>query len=166
VGVLPESGARALGPSGAPGELDRHAELAHRPGSGLLDLHHHVARADELRRERLVELEDRLEAAVVLRSERPPLLARSLEEDPLHLGVGARTGRVELALDQVLAAHPAAELLPELGLERAEGHVPVAAGVRPVADDPARQLEPPAPRRLAVAEVASHDHRQPGQRPV
>ena len=138
-------------------------ELPHPVGAGLVELHHHLARAHELRVERLVEVEHRLEAAVVIRGELAPLLARALEEDPLHLGVRLRARRLELLLDQVLAPDAAAPRLPELRLERAERDPAVLAGVRPVADEPARRARA-SPRSgtcrrrsSAPATIASQD---------
>src|ERR671917_417029 len=124
------------------------ASAARAPGAAgrplrtrLVDLDDHLARAHELGVERLVELEHRLEAAVVLRGELAPLLARALQEDPLDLGVRVGARRLELVLDQVLAADSPAPRLPELRLERAERDVAVRARVGAVAEDRAGQLE-------------------------
>jgi hypothetical protein len=102
----------------------------------------------------------------VLRRELGPLRARALREDPLHLAVRIRAGRLELLLDQVLAADAATPRLPELRLERPEREVAVAAGVGPVAEVAARQLELAAARSDAVGEVLAGDHREPRERAV
>ena len=165
--VLAENRSGPLRSAGRPPQLDRHAELAHGPlGARLIELHDHLSRAHELRVERLVQVEQRLEAAVVVRRELRPLVARAPEEDPLHLGVRLGAGRVELALDQVLAPDAPAPRLPELRLERTERHPAVAAGVRSVADERAGQLEVAPVRRALLREVASCDQREPGQRAV
>ena len=71
--------------AGRAAELDRDAELAHRPlGAGLVELDDHLARAHELGVERLVELEHRLQAAVVLRRELPPTRRACAREDLLR----------------------------------------------------------------------------------
>src|SRR6201999_55471 len=54
----------------------------------------------------------------------------------------------------------------ELLLERADRDPPVRAAVRPVADERAAELEPAAPRDLAVGEEARGHHREPRERPV
>ena len=82
------------------------------PELGLLDLDHHLARADQLRVERLVDVEDRLDAAVVLVVEGLPLLAGAGAEDLGDLAPGVGAGRVELRLDQVGALDPVAEARP------------------------------------------------------
>ena len=138
MGVLTERRARPAGRARRPRELDGNPELSHwAGGSWLVERQHHLARADELRLERLVEVEHRLEAAVVGGAELRPLVAAARGEDGLDLGVRGRAGAFELPLDDVLAPHPPAPRLPELGLERAERH-PAAgvAPVRPVADVP------------------------------
>ena len=97
-------------------ELHRHAELADRPlGARLVDLDDHLALAHELGLQHLVELEHRLQAAVVLAGERLPLVARPRREDRLELAVGVAAGRLELVLDQVLAADAAAEVPKNFG---------------------------------------------------
>ena len=50
----------------------------------LVERHDHLPRPDQLGIERLVEVEHRLQAAVVLGCERAPLLARALPEDLAH----------------------------------------------------------------------------------
>ena len=132
----------------------------------LVQLHHHLARLYELAVECLVEVEDGLEAAVVVAGELVPLVARALQEDALHLGVRHRAGALELLLDQVLAPHAAAPRGPELRLQRSQRHPAVGALVRPVADDRARQLRVAAMRHDAVGEVARGHHGQPRQRTV
>src|ERR671917_627490 len=124
------------------------ASAARAPGAAgrplrtrLVDLDDHLARAHELGVERLVQLEHRLEAAVVLRGELAPLLARALAEDLLDLRVSLGAGAVELPLDQVLAADAAAPRLPELGLECPERDPAVGALVWPVAGDRPRERE-------------------------
>jgi hypothetical protein len=101
-----------------------------------------------------------------LGGELAPLLPRALEEDALDLGVRVRARGVELPLDQVLAPDAVAPGLPELGLQRTQGHPAITAGVGPVADEPARQLELAALRHLAVGQVAARHERQPRQRAV
>jgi hypothetical protein len=132
----------------------------------LVELHHHLPGPDELRVERLVQVEHRLEAAVVLGRELGPLVARAPEEDPLHLCVRFGPRRVELALDQVLPADAAAPGLPELRLERTERDPPIPAGVRAVADQPPGELEVAAPRHHPVAQVLGRHHPEPGERAV
>src|SRR5205085_6979669 len=98
--VLAECRAGALGAGRCAPELDRGPDLAHRTvGAGLVELDDHLARAHELRVERLVEIEQRLETAVVLRGELGPVVARALEEDPLDLGVRVGARPLELLLD-------------------------------------------------------------------
>ena len=100
------------------------------------------------------------------RGERLPLRARAALEDLDHLRVRLAPGALELALDQVLAPHPAAERLPELRLERPQRDPAVRALVRPVADQRARERQLAAARHGAVREVAGGHHRQPRQRAV
>ncbi len=97
-----------------PRELHRDPELPHAPiwrslggdsaRAWLADLDDHPARVHQLALERLLELEDRLQAAVVLGAELLPLRARALAEDPLELRVGLRSRRLELRADQVARA--------------------------------------------------------------
>src|SRR4051812_20233066 len=96
--------------------------------------------------EHLVEVEDRLDAAVVRRAERRPVVARARRDDRLDGAMGGRSGRVELAGDEVLATHAVAERGPELRLERADRDPAVGAAIRPVADERAAELEPAPPR--------------------
>ena len=70
-----------------------------------------------------------------------PLIAGALEEHALDLGVRLGARRLELLLDQVLAPDALAPRLEELRLERAERDPAVLARVRPVADEPAREVE-------------------------
>ena len=167
VGVLAEARPGLLDLAGRARQLDRRAEQLDRLlRARLVELDDHLARAHELAVERLVETQHRLQAAVVVRRELLPLGARLLQEDALDLRVRLRAGRLELLLDQVLAADAAAPGLEELRLERAERHVAVGARVRPVTDERAGQLEAPALRRRLLGEVARRDHRQPRQRAV
>src|SRR5690348_3086281 len=129
LGVGAEHWTGALWTTRSTRELDRHAKLLDTFGTGLVELHGHVASAHELGVERLVELEHGLEAAVDLRRERLPLVARALEEDPLHLAVRVRPWRLELLLDQILALDAATPRLPELGLQCAQRDPAVAAGI-------------------------------------
>ena len=163
LGVLAEGRRRAGRVAGGAAHLHREAELAHRAEPGLLDLDHHLARPDQLRVERLVEVEDRLDAAVVLVVEGEPLVAGAGAEDlgDLAPGVGAR--RLELLLDQVGAVGAVAEGGPELRLQGAAADPAVGGLVREVTDQPAGELLLAAARHLAVAEVAAGDHRQPGE---
>src|SRR5439155_21564634 len=108
----------------------------------------------------------RLGPAVGPRGDRPPLVARALEEDALHLRVGVRARRLELPLDQVLAPDAAAPRLPELRLEGAERDPAVAARVGPVTDERPRQLEIAAVRGAPLAEVPGRDHGEPRERAV
>ena len=119
------------------------------PGARLLDLDDHLARAHELGLQRLVELQHRLEAAVVLVVERPPLGAGALREHRLDLAVHVRADGLELALDQVLAADAATPRGPELRLERSERDPAVGAAVGAVADEPAGELGAAALRARA-----------------
>src|SRR6476646_7939364 len=112
----------------------------------------HLARAHELRAQRLVELQHRLQAAVVLAGERLPLRARALHEDRLDLAVRLRAGTLELLRAQVLAADAVTPRLPELRLQRTERHPAVGALVGAIADERARQLEPAALRDDALGE--------------
>ena len=142
VGVLAERRAGALRAARGAAELDREAEqpdgLAR---AGLVELDDHLALAHQLRLERLVELENRLEAAVVLGGELAPLVPRAPCEHRHDLPMGLGPGRLELMLDQVLAADPLAPRLPELRLERAAADVAVLARVGPVAEEAAREVE-------------------------
>ena len=139
-----------------------------RTGAGrawLVELDDHLARAHERGVERLLELEHRLQAAVVLGRERRPLRARAGGEDRLDLAVGRGRRRVELALEQVLAPDARAPRRPELRLERAEGHVPPSAQrVGAVAEQgaaehdlPAARAAPAARRARRAATIASQD---------
>src|SRR5688572_25266820 len=101
--VLAEHGPRCAQAPGRARHLDRHAELLDARCPGLIELDDHLACPHELRFERLVQVEHWLEAAVVLRGELAPLLARALEEQALDLRVRLRARRLELLLDQVLA---------------------------------------------------------------
>ena len=142
------------GPAGAPGVRDSLTGTPSRrtpsvPGWSIS--HDHLARAHQLRVERLVEAEHRLQAAVVLRRRTPCHSSRvRSREQRLHLGVRVRARALELLLDQVLAPDPAAPRLPELRLERAERDPAVLALVRPVTDQAPGQLEPAALRRLRL----------------
>ncbi len=89
--------------------------------------------------ERLVEVEDRLDAAVVLVVERAPLLAGPRRKISATSAWASDPGALELLLDQVLAADAAAPGLPELRLQRAAGDPAVLRLVGPVTDDPARR---------------------------
>ena len=143
------------------------AEQAHRTlGARLVELGDHGALAYQVGGQRLVEVEHRLEAAVVLGRERAPLLARALHEDALDLAVGGRARGLELLLDQVLPAHAAAPRGPELRLQRAQRHPAVGAGVGAVADEPPRELELAPVRGLLLGEEARRHHGQPAQCPV
>ena len=154
----PKAGAGRSGRAGVRLSLSGCAEQAHRADLGLLHLDHHLARADQLGVERLVEVEDRLDAAVVLVVERPPLVAGAGAEDlrDLSPGVGAR--RLELLLDQVGAIDAVAEGGPELRLERPAGDPAVGRLVGQVADEPAGQL-------LARRAAAPGRRRGTGRRP-
>src|SRR5205807_10356562 len=67
VRVFAERWTGTLRPARRPIQLDGHPELPDGSiGAGLIELDDHLARADQVRVERLVEIEDRLEAAVVL----------------------------------------------------------------------------------------------------
>src|SRR5437660_5626538 len=99
-------------------QLDRSTELPDWANPGLLELEHHLSSADQLGPEHLVELQYGLQAAVVLLSERLPLGPRAGLEQRLHLSVGGRPDRVELALDEILAADPETPCTPELRLAR------------------------------------------------
>src|SRR5689334_8663747 len=66
LGVLAEGGRRPGRVPRRAAELDRDSKLADGPEVRLLHLDDHLAGPDELRVERLVEVEDRLDAAVVL----------------------------------------------------------------------------------------------------
>src|SRR5205085_3948667 len=117
-------------------ELDRDPDLAHRAlRAGLGDLDDHLTLAYELGGERLVELEQRLQAAVVLARERLPLVARARAEDLDDLGVRVGARPLELRGDQILSADAPAPRLPELRLERAQRHPAVGTLVGAVADE-------------------------------
>src|SRR6185312_12283743 len=107
----------------------------------LVELDHHLARAHELGLERLVEVEHRLQAAVVLGGEGAPLLARARVEYGGDLPVRLAARPRELVLDEILAPDAATPGLPELRLERPQGDPPVGALVGPVADERPGQLE-------------------------
>src|SRR3954447_14382272 len=165
-GVLAQARAgRAVGVARRARELDRDAEQADGlPGPRLVELGDHLARPDQLGVQRLVEAEDGLQAAVVLAGEGRPVLARARLEDLLDLRVRLAAGALELLLDEVLAADPAAPVLPELRLQRTQRHPAVGALVGAVADQRAGELGVAALGRLALAEVAGGDHGQPAQR--
>jgi hypothetical protein len=116
--------------------------------------------------QRLVEVEHGLQAAVVLGREGAPLLAGALGEDLLDRSVRVAPRAGDLVLDEVLAPDPATPRLPELRLQRAEGHPAVGAAVWAIADDRAGELEAAAVRRHVLGEVPGGDHRQPRQRAV
>ena len=153
--------------AGSTDELHWNPELTHAAGDPrAVERDDHLAVAHELGLERLVELKDGLQAAVVLGGELLPFPARAcLEElDDLRVGLGA--GPFELALDQLLAPYPPTPGLPELGLERAKRDPAVGALVGPVTDQRARERQPPAAGHGAVGEVRAGDHRQPGERAI
>src|SRR5207237_7524388 len=114
-GVLTEARRRSLDGRGGLRELDREAELLDLADLGLLVGDDHLPLADQLRLERLVEVEDRLDHRVVLLVELAPLHPRLALEDLLDLAVCIGVRLRELVLNQVLAAHTAAEGAPELG---------------------------------------------------
>ena len=77
----PKAGAGPGRVAGGAAQLHRQAELADRAELRLVDLDDHLARPDQLGVERLVEVEDRLDAAVVLVVEGAPLVAGAGAED-------------------------------------------------------------------------------------
>ena len=110
--------------------------------------------------ERLLEVEDGLEAAVVLGGKRRPLVPRSPAKHGRHLlpRVGARM--LELLFLQLRSADAVAPVVPELRLERSKRHPTSVLGlVGEVADDSARELEVSALRHLLLAEEARDHHR-------
>ena len=124
----------------------------------LLHLDHHLAGPDQLRVERLVEVEHRLDAAVVLVVEGLPLVAGARAEDlgDLAPGVGAR--RLELLLDQVGPLDPVAEGGPELRLQR--------AAADPAVGSPRRAGNRAGRRRAAARRAAApRRRRSSGRRP-
>src|SRR6202035_5144990 len=101
--------------AGSAGQLDRNSELANGPlGARLLELHHHLTLAHELGLERLVELEQRLQAAVVAARELLPVRAGAALENLPHLVVRGGAGPLELLRHEVLALDAPAPRLPEL----------------------------------------------------
>ncbi len=113
-------------------------------------------------RQRLAEAGARAPGSRRARRRTPPTRPGvRVREDRLQL---ARDRRIHLAPEQVVAAGAAAERLPELRLERAEGDPAVGAGVGPVARQAAGELEPAALRLDAVGEEPRRDHRQPALR--
>ncbi len=151
--------------AGRPAELDRHAQLADRarstPGWSISTTI--LALAHQLRAERLVQLQDRLQAAVVLAREGLPLLTGAPPEDLLHLCVRRRAGVLELRRDQLLVADPPAPGRPELRLQRAQRDPAILAFVGPVADQRAGQRQVAAAGHHVLGEVGRRDHGQPGQ---
>ena len=159
----PKAGAGRVGSPGVRLSLIGTPSWRTGPKRGLVDLDHHLPRPDQLRVERLVDVEDRLDAAVVLVVEGSPLLARAAPEDLGDLAPAVRARRVELALDQVGPLDTVAEGGPELRLERAAADPAVGRLVGHVAGEAAGELLLAAARHLAVAEVAPGDQRQPGE---
>ena len=131
--------------------------------AGLNELDDHLARAHELGLERLAEVEHRLEAAVVLGRELPPLVPRMRGEDLLHGTVRVGTGPLKRAVQEVRPLDPVAERLPELRLERAEREIAVGAAVRAIADDRAGERVLPALLGACRRERGRRHHREPGQ---
>ena len=163
LGVLAERRGRGVDcPRGA-GELHRDAQLPHRPQVRLLPLDDHLALADELGVERLVDVEHRLDHRVVLVVEGLPLGAGPRAEDLRDLRPRLRAVAVELLGDQVLALDAGAEARPELRLERAHRDVAVGGLVGQIADEAPGEHAVAPPRHLAVAQVGAGDHRQPGE---
>ena len=149
----PSAGPGRVGSAGVRLHLHGVAQQPHRLlGAGLIDLHHHLARAHELGVERLVEVQHRLQAAVVPRRELRHSLARALEEDALHLGmgVGARAGRTAARSGP---RGPRRDTTPARTSARARPSVtqPSLAGVGPVAD----VARPPARARRAAGALPS-----------
>src|SRR5947209_4851790 len=139
IGVFSEGGAgstRGLGRRTA--QLEGRSEEPDGPLSSRLDqLDNHLPRAHEVRGQRLVEIEHRLQAAVVLGGKLLPLGARARGEDLTDGAMRLRARRIEGVVDEILAVYAPAELGPELRLERAQRHVAVGATVGPVAGDAA-----------------------------
>src|SRR5271165_181505 len=73
---------------------------------------------------------------------------------------------LKLPGDQLGAAHPLAERLPELRLERTQRDPAVGALIRAVADQRSRQRQIAPARNRPVGEVARRHERKPGQRAV
>ncbi len=158
---------RPGGVTRGPAELDRHAEQLDRAlGSRLGELHDHLPRRHQVGLQRLVESEDRLQAAIVLGGEGPPLIASALAEDRRHRGMGLGVRRVKGVVGEVGPADALAERLPELRLQRTERDVPVGALIRPVAVVAAGQAKVAAARSTAGGEHLGRQHRQPRQRAV
>ena len=154
----PKAGAGRVGSAGVRLIFTGSAELAHRAEPWLLHLDHHLAGADQLRVERLVDVEDRLDAAVVLVVEGLPLVAGARAEDLGDLAPGLRAGRLELLLDQVGPVDPVAEGGPELRLQRAAGD--------PAVGSPRRAGSRAGRRRAAARRAAApRRRRSSGRRP-
>src|SRR2546425_676279 len=96
---------------------------------------------------------DRLRGTTSTLSAGPPRVGGAGAKDPGDPPPSVRAGPLELPCDQVLAADTAAEGLPELRLQGATRDPAVGGLVGQVADDRAGQLEVPALRDVAVAEV-------------
>jgi hypothetical protein len=158
---------RPGGVARSPAEFDGNAEQLDRAlRPRLRELHHHLAGGNQLRGQRLLEAEHRLQAAVVIGGEGAPLVARARQKDRRDLGVGLRVRPVKRVVGEIRATHAVAERLPELRLQRAERHVPVGALIRAVAVVAPGEAEVPALRGTAGGEHLGRHHGQPRQRAV
>ena len=123
------------------------------PGIGLPSprrghLHERATRGEVRIRARLVALEHRREAHVVLRREGRPLVARTRREDRLELRARAGAAVLVLPRRELGPADGVAEGSEELGLERAERHeAPVLRAVYAVGGGPAGERLPSAHER-------------------
>ena len=104
------------------------SSLTGRSAPGLGELHHHLARRHQLGVQRLVELQHRLQAAVVLGGERAPLLAGARGEDRrTPRDAASEPGGSKACSTRSSRPTPSAERLPELRLQRAQRDVAVGA---------------------------------------
>src|SRR6266480_6527695 len=120
---------------------------------GLVELDDHLPRLDQLRVERLAEVEDWLDHRIVLVVEGAPFIAALRAEDLGDLLPGVRAGALELPVDQLRPSDPVAEGGPELRLERAACDPAVGRLVGEVADEPPGQLKVAARRDDRGTEV-------------
>ena len=133
-------------------------------GARLVELGDHLARADELGVERLVELEHGLQAAVVLGGERRPLGARAARRRPPRPRAWAsEPGGSNWRSMRSSRPTPRHHACQNFGSSAPSVTQPSAHAVRAVAEQRAGELESAALRRRGprrstrAATIASHD---------
>ena len=160
----PGPGARTGSPGVRPSLIGTPSSLTGSLDAGLGELHHHLPRgtSSDSRTSSRSSTGSRQQSCSEANC--PPLLARALREDLCHRAVRVGARRVEGVVQQVLSPDAPAPGAPELGLERAQGDVPVGALVRSVAGQRTGELEsgpgaapdpprtpPPPPARATTA---------------